>query len=77
MVAAVVAGAIVNRDDAPQATPTAAEAEFADECEKDDLPLVEPGALTIGVASPSEHPWLEPGRPAPEGLEADIVRAVA
>ena len=81
LVAAIVAGAIVNRDEGGEETPTTPGAgageEFADACARDELELVEPGVLTIGAAGPSELPWLAAGDPAPDGFEPGIALAVA
>ena len=81
LVAAIVVGAIVNRDEGGEAAPTTsgtgAGEEFADACGKDELELVEPGVLTIGAAGPSELPWLAAGDPTPEGFEPGIALAVA
>jgi polar amino acid transport system substrate-binding protein len=80
LVAAVVAGAIVNRDEGGAEMPTTpgseAGEELADACAKDELELVEPGVLTIGAAGPSGLPWLAAGDPAPEGFEPGIALAV-
>ena len=81
LVAAIVLGAIVNRDEGSESAPTTpgtgAGEEFADACGKNELELVEPGVLTIGAAGPSELPWLAAGDPAPEGFEPGIALAVA
>ena len=82
LVAAIAAGAIVNRGeggDRETASTPAPEAgeDFADPCARDELGLLESGALTIGAAGPSGLPWLASGGAEPEGFEPDIVRAVA
>ena len=80
LVAAIVLGAIVNRDEGSESAPTTpgpAGEEFADACGKDELELVEPGVMTIGAAGPSQLPWLAAGDPAPDGFEPGIALAVA
>ena len=79
LVAAIVLGAIVNRDEGSEPAPTTPGAgeDFADACGKDELELVEPGVMTIGAAGPSQLPWLAAGDPAPDGFEPGIALAVA
>ena len=60
-------------DEAADPTPTA-----ADQCEKDNLPLLAPGTLTIGTDSPAYEPWFIDNDPTNgKGYESAVAYAVA
>ena len=60
-------------DEAADPTPTA-----ADQCEKDNLPLLAPGTLTIGTDSPAYEPWFVDNDPTNgKGYESAVAYAVA
>ncbi len=60
-------------DEAADPTPTA-----ADQCEKDNLPLLAPGTLTIGTDSPAYEPWFTDNDPSNgKGYESAVAYAVA
>jgi len=60
-------------DEAADPTPTA-----ADQCEKDNLPLLAPGRLTIATDSPAFPPWFVDDDPTNgEGYESAVAYAVA
>ena len=60
-------------DDAVDPTPTA-----ADQCATEQLPLLEPGTLTIGTDSPAFPPWFKGNDPTNgKGYESAVAYAVA
>jgi polar amino acid transport system substrate-binding protein len=60
-------------DTAAEPTPTA-----ADQCEKDNLALLNPGTLTIGTDSPAYDPWFRKNDPTNgQGYESAVAYAVA
>jgi polar amino acid transport system substrate-binding protein len=62
-----------SNDQAADPTPTA-----ADQCEKDNLPLLTPGTLTIGTDSPAYEPWFTDNDPSNgKGFESAVAYAVA
>ncbi len=58
---------------ASDSTPTA-----EDQCATEDLPVLEPGTLTIGTDSPAFPPWFQNNNPANgKGFESAVAYAVA
>ncbi len=58
---------------ASDSTPTA-----EDQCATEDLPVLEPGTLTIGTDSPAFPPWFQDNNPANgKGFESAVAYAVA
>jgi polar amino acid transport system substrate-binding protein len=73
---AIVGTACSPEDEAEDRTGDVAESE--DECAVEDLPLKEPGVLTIGTDSPAYDPWFSKNDPSNgKGFESAVAYAVA
>ncbi len=71
----VVACAPADDDDDPAA---AASPSTDDQCAKENLPLKDPGTLTVGTDSPAFEPWFSDNDPSNgEGFESAVAYAVA
>ena len=56
----------------------ATETDEADACAKEQLPLIQPGTLTVGTDSPAYEPWFVDNDPANgQGYESAVAYAVA